>query len=276
MAAMLTTLPAAAARDAPLWEAGFGIAGLAFPDYRGSSHSRGWVLPAPYFIYRGDFIKSDREGMRGSFFRNRDVDLNLSVGASLPVASDRNPEREGMPDLKPSLEVGPALDITLWRAADERLKLDLRLPLRAAFTVESSPRFAGTQFFPNVNLDVHEPLGFAGWKVGMLGGAVFNDGRYNERFYEVKPEFATAGRPAFAAPGGGFGGFEFIVALSKRYPSFWVGGFARYDTLKGAVFEDSPLVTSKHYVAGGIAITWIFKESTTRVPVNEFGEEVRR
>ena len=275
MAAMLTTLPAAA-RDEPLWEAGFGLAGLEFPDYRGSSHSRGWVLPSPYFVYRGDLIKSDREGMRGSFFRNDRVDVNLSVGASLPVSSDKNPEREGMPDLKPSLEIGPAMDITLWRASDERLKLDLRLPLRAAFTVESSPRFAGTQFFPNLNLDVHEPFGFTGWKLGMLGGPVFNDGQYNERFYEVKPEFAAPGRPAFAAPGGGFGGFEFIVALSKRYPSFWVGGFARYDTLKGAVFEASPLVTSKHYVAGGIAITWIFKESTTRVPVNEFGEEIRK
>ena len=123
---------------------------------------------------------------------------------------------------------------------------------------------------------VMSDLGADAWKLGMLGGPVFNDGRYNERFYEVKPEFAAPGRPAFAAPGGGFGGFEFIVALSKRYPSFWVGGFARYDTLKGAVFEASPLVTSKHYVAGGIAITWIFKESTTRVPVNEFGEEIRK
>ena len=266
----------ASAREEPLWEAGLGVAGLYFPDYRGSSHARGYALPAPYFVYRGDIIKSDRSGMRGSFFTNRDFDLNLSVGASLPVASDKNPEREGMADLKPSIEFGPAFEWTVWRSEGERMKLDLRFPMRVAVTVESSPRYAGTQFTPNVNLDVHDPLGFRGWNLGLVAGAVYNNAKYNARFYEVAPEFATASRPAYSAPGRGFGGFEFIGALSKRYPSFWVGGFVRYDTLNNAVFEDSPLVTSKRYVAGGLAISWIFKQSAERVPVNEYGEEIRR
>jgi len=50
----------------------------------------------------------------------------------------------------------------------------------------------------------------------------------------------------------------------------------RYDQLRGAVFESSPLVTSKSYVAGGIAISWIFSESSQRVPVNDYGEEIRQ
>jgi hypothetical protein len=59
---------------------------------------------------------------------------------------------------------------------------------------------------------------------------------------------------------------QFLVAVSKRFPRYWIGGFARYDTLRGAVFESSPLATSKKYVAAGIAISWIVAESSQRVP----------
>ena len=265
----------AAAYEAPLWEAGLGVAGIYFPHYRGSDQSRGYVLPAPYFVYRGDFFKADRHGVRGIFFRNDRLDLNMSVGASLPVDSEDNRAREGMPDLKPSLEFGPSLEVNLWRAADRGAKLDLRLPLRAAFTVESSPRFIGGQFFPHANVDIADPFGASGWNLGLLAGPVFTDSRYNRYFYEVPLENATAARPAFSDTGNGYAGMQFLVALSKRFPDFWVGGFARYDTLKNAAFEDSPLVTSKRYAAAGIAISWIFKTSPQMVPVTDRGEAYR-
>ena len=265
----------AAARDAPLWEAGLGVAGLYFPHYRGSDQSRGYALPAPYFVYRGDFFKADRHGLRGIFFQTDRLDLNMSVGASLPVDSSDNRAREGMPDLEPSVELGPSLEVNLWRAHDRRAKLDLRLPVRAAFTVESRSRFIGGQFFPHANVDIADPPGMPGWNLGLLAGPVFTDSRYNRYFYEVRPEHATATRPAFSATGSGYAGMQFLVALSRRFPNFWVGGFARYDTLRNAAFEESPLATSKRYVAAGFGISWIFKESTVRVPVNEHGEARR-
>jgi hypothetical protein len=170
------------------------------------------------------------------------------------------------------VELGPSLVATLWRAADQRVKVDLRLPLRGAITVESNPRFIGGEFFPHVNVDLHDPLGFGGWNLGLLAWPVYNDRRYNRYFYEVKPEFATAARPAYEL-GGGYAGTQLIAALSKRYPKFWLGGFVRYDTLRGAVFESSPLVTSKRYVAGGFGISWILGESSRRVAVDDYGDE---
>ena len=98
----------------------------------------------------------------------------------------------------------------------------------------------------------------------LLAGPVFTDSRYNRYFYAVPPESATANRPAYE-PGSGYAGMQFIVALSRRFPKFWIGGFARYDTLHGAAFEASPLVTSKRYAAGGIGISWILGESSRRV-----------
>lgn len=262
-------------REEPLWEAGIGVAGLHFPDYRGSDRSRTYALPAPYFVYRGEILRADRHGLRGVFFDSDRLDLNLSVGASLPVRSSENRAREGLPDLRPSVEFGPALDVNLWRHEDRRTKLDLRLPLRAAVTVESDPRYIGWQFFPHLNVDVNSPGGLAGWNLGMLAGPVFTDKRHNRYFYEVSSAHATASRPAYS-PGGGYAGMQFIVALSKRFPKFWAGGFVRYDTLKGAAFEASPLVTSKRYVAAGIGISWIIGESTQRVTVSDFDERTRR
>ncbi|MGZ5038662.1 MAG: MipA/OmpV family protein [Usitatibacter sp.] len=262
----------AAAREEPLWEGGLGIAALAFPDYRGADHTRAYVFPAPYFVYRGDFLRSDRHGLRGVFMKTDNLDLNLSLGASLPVRSEDIPVREGMPDLRPAIEAGPSLDVTFWRSADQRMTLDLRMPLRGALTVEAHPRYIGAQFFPHLNIDIHDPAGFTGWSLGLLAGPVYTDKRYNRYFYEVEPQFATATRPAYS-PGGGFAGVQAIAALSKRFPKFWVGGFVRYDTLEGAHFEASPLVASKRYLAGGFGISWILGESPQRVPVADYGDE---
>lgn len=271
----MTLAPSAAlARDAPLWEAGIGVAGLHFPDYRGSNESHTYALPAPYFVYRGDWFKADRHGMRGVFLKTDWVDLNLSVAASLPVTSSDNRAREGMPDLKPSVELGPSLALTMWRSADRRMKLDVRMPLRGAMTVESHPRFIGGQFFPHLNVDIHNPAGLAGWNLGMLAGPVYTDKRNNRYFYEVPAAHVTASRSAYS-PAGGYAGMQFLVAVSKRYPKFWVGGFARYDTLHGAAFEASPLVTSKRYFAAGLGVSWIFGESSQQVPVVEYGDERR-
>jgi outer membrane scaffolding protein for murein synthesis (MipA/OmpV family) len=262
---------AAAAQQEPLWEAGLGVAALSFPDYRGSSHSRAYVLPAPYFVYRGEFLKADRHGLRGSFLKTDRVDLNLSLGASLPVRSSDVAAREGMPDLKPSVEAGPSLDLTIWRSSDRKTRLDLRLPVRGAVTVESHSRFIGAQFYPHANVDFRDPAGLSGWNLGVQAGPIFPDRRYNRYFYSVPEAFATTSRPAYD-PSGGDAGMQFLAAVSKRYPRFWVGGFARYDTLRGAAFEESPLVTSKRYVAAGVAISWILGASSERVSVDAFGQ----
>ncbi len=259
-------------REAPLWEAGIGMAGLAFPDYRGASHSRGYALPAPYLVYRGDLLEADRRGLRALFVRTDRLDVDVSVGASLPVDSSRDPERAGMPDLKPSVEFGPSLEVTLWRSARGSAELQARFPLRGAVTVESDPRYIGGEFFPHVNLDLRTPS-LHGWNLGLLGGVVLNDARYNRYYYEVPAAYATPERPAYT-PAGGYGGTQFIAAISKRYPRFWVGAFVRYDNLRGATFAASPLVGTKDYVAGGVAISWILGESRERVPVA--GPEERR
>ena len=100
--------------------------------------------------------------------------------------------------------------------------------------------------------------------MGVLVGPFFGDRRYYQYFYGVDPAFATTDRPAYTASGG-YGGSQAVVALSKRFPQFWVGGFVKWDTLSGAAFADSPLVKTRQSATAGFAISWIFDVSKTLV-----------
>ena len=260
-----TAGPIAAQTQEPLWELGLGVTALSFPDYRGSDHQRAYVLPMPYFVYRGEIFQADRDGLRGVFFDNDFAELNLSVAASLPVDSDGNEARRGMPDIDPTFEIGPSLELHLWRSADRRFQLDLRLPARMAVAVGDGLYDAGLVFTPLINLDVKDPVGWEGWNLGLLVGAIYGNRRQNAYFYEVPEAYATPERPAYSADGG-YGGVKLIAAVSKRFDRYWVGGFARYDTLAGAVFADSPLVRQDSAWAAGIGIAWILGRSSKTVP----------
>jgi outer membrane protein len=261
--AMCWTTPALS-KEEPLLEFGLGVGAVAFEDYRGSDTSHVYPLPVPYLVYNGKFLKADRDGVRGTLFNQDRVELNLSVNATTPVRSDR--ERNGMPDLRPTVEVGPSFELHVWRSDDARIKLDFRMPLRAAFTVQASPRMIGWTFTPRFNLDIADPFGFSGWKLGLLAGPLFADRRYDDYFYTVAAQYATTLRPAYQATGG-YAGTQTTAALSKRFPHFWVGAYVRYDTLSGAAFVDSPLVQSRRYWAGGVGISWMIHRSSTMVEV---------
>lgn len=269
-AALLALLAAnvAAAEDKPLWELGAGVAAFSFPAYRGSDKQRHFLMPVPYFVYHGEFLKADRHGIRGSLFDSDRVDLTLSLSASPPTDSDDVALRKGMPDLKPTAEFGPQVDLTLWRSDSHARFLKLRLPLRAAFTVEGPPQDVGWVFHPNLNLDITDLPGLPGWNLGLVAGPIFGNQRQNAFYYSVAPQYATPARPAYEAASG-YTGSQFLVGVSRRFQKFWVGGFASYDNMSGATVADSPLVQDKNNFAAGIAVSWIFGESSTRVMVDD-------
>lgn len=248
----------ARADEKPLWEVGAGAGLLAFNDYRGSDTSHVYPLPLPYFIYRGEFLKSDRNGIRSLLFDQDRIELNISVNATTPVRNDS--ARHGMPDLRSTIEVGPALVAHLWRSDDRRVLLDLRLPVRAAFTVQAVPHFVGIFFAPNVSLDLAQWSGEYGWKLGVLAGPLFANRRYDDYFYTVAPQFAAPDRPAYAAPGG-YAGSQALIALTRRYPKYWIGAYARHDWLGGASFADSPLVKRDSFWSVGCGIAWMIYAS---------------
>jgi outer membrane protein len=266
--ALALSAPAAQAEEKPLWEFGLGVGALAFPDYRGSDEARVYPVPVPYFVYRGPILKADRDGLRGRLFNREYVELDLSVGATIPVSSDDNAARRGMPDLKPTFEIGPSVEVHLWHSQDRDVKFDLVMPLRVPITIESSPRSLQWMFAPRLNIDFENFGGHAGWNFGAGVGPVFAADKFHDYFYSVPAQFATPQRPEYRADGG-YSGMHVLAAVSKRFPNFWFGAFLRYDWLGGAEFADSPLMRRENYLAGGFGIAWMIRESKRRVTTDD-------
>lgn len=258
-----------AVADKPLWEAGAGVAAVDFPDYRGSDQRQAYILPIPYIVYRGEFLKVEREKVRGLLLKSDNVEVDISLNGSVPVKSSNNRARAGMPNLSPTFEIGPSLNLSLFESDGGSEKVDLRLPLRPVFAVNSSGiRNEGWLFQPQLNLDLRNIGGLPGWNVGLLTGPIFGDARYHQYIYGVAPAFATPTRPAYQARGG-YAGMQFISAISKRFPDYWVGAFVKLDSLNRAVFADSPLVRRRTNASAGFAISWILGASQTMVRDDE-------
>lgn len=249
----------------PLWEAGLGIGAVSFRDYRGSDTTHAYPVPVPYFIYRGKFLQADRSGVKSKLLHQDRVELNVSLNATTPVRN--NATRQGMPELRPTVEIGPSLNVHVWRSPGERMRLDVRLPVRVASTI-GRPGYIGWFFTPNVNVDFVNAGGFAGWNLGLLTGPLFAARRYDDYYYSVATQYATPNRPAYQASGG-YAGTQVLASLTKRYPRFWTGAYLRYDTLSGASFANSPLVKSRNYWSAGIGIAWMLGHSSQLVAVPE-------
>ncbi len=267
MVAVAPCAPGARAAEKPLWEVGFGVGAIAFNDYRGADTSHVYPLPVPYIIYRGKFLKSDYDGVRGQFLSNRFVDVKLSLNATTPVNSRDSDARAGMPDLQPTFELGPEVDLHLWRSAGNRVRFDLQVPVRRAITLTTRPDGIGWFAAPALDLDFFAVGGHRGWNAGVQAGPLFADRAYDRYYYEIAPDYATAGRPAYRARGG-YGGTEVLFSTSRKFPRFWVFAFARYDTLSGASFVDSPLVRSRGYWLGGVGFAWMIGHSDRYVRVS--------
>ena len=247
------------ADELPRWEVGLGVAGLSIPDYRGSDQQRGYLLPLPYIQYRGDVFRIDREGAHGDVFASDRVKLDISLNAGPPAKSGRSDARSGMPNLDPTVEAGPSLHIYLARNEGRNRVWSLRLPWRAAAATDlRHVQRIGWVFAPNLNFDALDVRG--GWDIGAAVGPIYATEDYHDYYYEVAPAFATATRPAYNARAG-YSGSRVTLTASRRYPRFWVGAFARYDNLSGAVFADSPLVKKQESFMAGVGIAWILATS---------------
>jgi MipA family protein len=255
----------AGAEQRPQWEIGLGAAALSLPDYRGSDQSRGYLYPLPYVRYRGERLRlDDRRGLASLLLLDTDrVELDVSLNASQPAPSNQSTARQGMPDLDPTLEIGPLVKVKLWESPGRDRELSLQLPVRAAFTLPS-PEFIGWVFNPVIDLYLRD-IGPGGrWRLGMQAGPVFTDRRYNQYYYQVDPQFATATRPAYSASGG-YGGTQFTLTTHRRFGPVWFGAFVRAYALQGAVFDNSPLVQQRSALYAGIGLAYVFAESKTLV-----------
>jgi MipA family protein len=258
----------ARAGEQPLWDFGFGAGAVVLNDYRGASAMHAYPVPVPYFIYRGTFLRADRDGVHGRFLESLNLELDFSANATAPVFSRHSAPRAGMPNLAPTIELGPSLNWHIWRSDDRRVRFDLRTPVRNAITVDTPLKSIGWLFAPTASVDYAGSGPVAGWNFGLLTGPVYATHRYNEYYYAVAPRYATSTRPEYAPPGG-YSGTQLLVSASRRFRDYWFGAYLRHDWLEGAVFDASPLVQQHSYWSGGFGFVWMIRSSTRTVESDE-------
>ena len=248
------------AGELPKLEVGFGVTGISLPNYPGSSERRSYLLPFPFVIYRGERLRADRDGIRGLLFESQRMELDISIGGYIPVDSEDDPQRYGMPDLDSTLEVGPSLNLNL--SDREARGPRLRIPLRAVISVGGSgDSHVGWRLHPVYELPLRERI--AGFAAKFQIGPYIADSTYHDYYYSVADDEVRPRRPAFAARGG-YGGLSLQVSATRRISGrWWLGAFARYDDLRSTVFEDSPLVVEKQALLFGVGLARIFYRSSS-------------
>jgi len=259
-------LPAMASADPlPLWEIGLGGGALRIPDYRGAQDAH--VYPYPFAIpfYRGKYLRSDEQGVRGELLMSNLVKFDFSVDGNVPVNSDDTQARQGMPDLVPTFQIGPALNIKLWHSQEKERSIIAFLPLRFVTAVDF-PKLHHVGYTFSPQLSYHQKLDFIGgkWRIGLTGGLEFGSESFHDYYYQVDPAYATATRPAYDAKGG-FAGYRAIFTFYRRFADMWISIYGRYDRIDGAVFEDSPLAVRKDGTTVGFVVTWILLKSKVMV-----------
>ena len=217
-------------KELPLWEVGLFGGGGRLPHYRGSDEYKTYVLPLPFFIYRGKIFRANREGVKSVFWETDRLETGLSLSGNPPVDGD-NDARDGMPELGAIAEFGPMLRWSL---------LDPRTPdpvyavaaARAAISVDRHDfDVAHEGYRGELKLIYRNTSWFKKWGavVGIQASVEFADRDFHRYFYEVEPAYATAGRPAYS-PGGGYSGFSLSANATQRLNRrLSVGAYYRWD-----------------------------------------------
>ncbi len=246
----------------PHYEFGIGVGAVHFPDYPGSEEMRTLVLPFPYVVLRNQYLDVNRDHIRGKLLKDDRFSLDMDFGGQVSVDSSGTQERRGMPDLDWLGEVGPSLRYHAWRDAEDETRFDLVLPLRVAISARGfTLHHRGWVTGPRA--EWHKTLHLQDGDSVYLDSALsadFVDRSYADYYYSVVPEFATATRPAYSAPGG-YAGDSLELGISWHHADMVYGAFIAHSSLQGAAFQSSPLVTRTDSLSFGVAVSWILQRA---------------
>lgn len=261
MASVPTAAPQPPAK--PLWEVGV-IGGGAFtPDYPAADQNHGHALAVPMLRYRGEFFRSDERGVRGRFLHTDRVELDLSANASFPADSKDNDARKGMPDLDWMGEIGPRVQVSLYKDPQNG-KIDAELPVRAVFSTDfhSDVTYRGWVVQPELAYSSAD-LWHSGASVKAGISGIFGSRDLNETFYEVAPAYATVDRPAYAAKSGYMGSQLDLRTIYPVTPWVSLAAMGRVGFHQGAANEDSPLFRDDVTYSAGLGMILTLAKSKT-------------
>jgi outer membrane scaffolding protein for murein synthesis (MipA/OmpV family) len=254
----LAVAQGAAGSAPPLWELGGVALGVSQSAYPGADQQVNRALALPYFIYRGDVLRADRDTAGIRAMKTESFELDVGFAGAFGAGSETIAARQGMRKLGTLVELGPRLkwDLGAWPGGG---RLSAEFPARAVLDLSDKGAHRGWSFEPKLTYSSRSD---SGWRYSASVSAIVADTRLAQTFYEVRSAEATAMRPAYKAESGLVSwrlGTAFSRSLTRDLNLF---GFARLETVAGAANESSPLVrrSSGATVGLGVAYTWMRSE----------------
>ena len=256
LAAQTTTTDIATKKSSqlPLWEVGGLNINVNQQAYPGSDQQISRNLIFPYFIYRGEYLRADRDAAGLRAIKTPQYEVDVSVSGAFGPGDEVINARVGMPKLGTLLEFGPRLRLNLSDSSRDT-KWGLDLPVRGVFDLRDSLNNRGIKFEHTLTVRGSLP---ADWRYNAGVGLVFADKKLAHTLYGVDQSYVTAMRPAFEAQSG-FVSTKLSFTVNKRLSPDWrFFAFTRLESVAGAANEASPLVKQKvgSSVGFGIAYTW--------------------
>ncbi len=244
----------------PLWEVGvlgIGVSQLAYP---GADTQVNRGLGLPYLIYRGEFLRADRDTAGFRALKTEQFEVDIGVAGAFAARGSAAEARQGMKPLGTLVEFGPRLKWNLGSGpGGGRWRVDL--PVRGVFDLSDQAAHRGMAFEPQLSFQRRAQ---GGWFYSTSLSAVLADRRLAGTFYTVGPADVRADRPAYAAEAGLVSwrlGASFARSLS---PDLRVFGFARLDHVGAGANADSPLVRRDLGMSAGVGLTYTLARSTSR------------
>ncbi len=258
---------AADANSEPLWEFQLIAFGQNFPAYPSSSDQNTTILPLPFPVYRGKFLRfgEDLEDLASGKILDSDrVNISIGVSASFPEDSKNLSVRSGMPDLDFLVEAGPELKFRLQGNEQADRELNLSLQLRAAVSVDGlDTKGRGIVFNPELEYLARDLLG-DGNEVKFRLSSTWASDDFMNYFYGVAPQFETIERPAFDASSG-YLNTELLLGLRRKLSDrLEFRGSVRLWVNKGAANDQSPLYQRDYDRGIRLALYWTAWQSKRR------------
>lgn len=137
------------AASQPLWEIGaFGV-GVSQQAYPGSDQQVQRGLALPFLVYRGRFLRADRETAGLRAVKTPQFELDIGVAGSFGSNSDEIDARRGMPKLGTLVEFGPRVKWNLGEGPGGG-RWRLELPLRGVFDLSDRGEHRRAAFKPEL------------------------------------------------------------------------------------------------------------------------------
>lgn len=236
------------------WSLGIGVGFYSIPDYPGAEHTNNILAPIPYLEYKGPRLTLSNGRISSLLFNSEKIVIDISADGTPPVKSENNGARKEMPDLDPVLEVGPALELYLWR--DARNKIFFDVPLRYGLASDFK-RTKGIGWLSNPRIKYH--FHYQQWRFRAGLGPIYASEKHNNYYYGVDEAFSAAYRQPYS-PDRGYSGFLYSLGMQKRQGRLKFDAYFRLVDLAGSERENSPLVKRDKSLLWGSSITWIFSE----------------